>query len=156
MATLVRWDPFREVAALHNELSRFMNSLEGDGRATQSWVPALDVWETGDSLVYAFDLPGISEEAISVEVEDSMLTVSAERERTHEVSEERYHRFERRHGSFSRTVGLPQGVDEGQIKAAYHDGVLEITVPKPEQARPRKIQIGGGNAATIEGTAEQK
>lgn len=156
MATLVRWDPFREVAALHNELSRFMNSLEGDARATQSWVPALDVWETDDALVYAFDLPGISEEAISVEAEDSMLTVSAERERTQEVSEGRYHRFERRHGSFSRTVGLPQGVDEGQIKAAYQDGVLEIRVPKPEQTKPRKIEISGGTAGTIEGTAEQR
>lgn len=156
MATLVRWDPFREVAALHNELSRFMNSLEGDGRAAQSWVPALDVWETDDALVYAFDLPGVSEDAISVEVEDSMLTVSAERERSREISDERYHRFERRHGSFSRTIGLPQGVDEDQIKAAYSDGVLEVRVPKPEQVKPRKIQIGGGNAATIEGTAEQK
>ena len=156
MATVVRWDPFREVAALHNELSRFMNSLEGNGRTTQSWVPALDVWETEDALVYAFDLPGVPEDGISVEVEDSMLTVSAERERTEEVSEERYHRFERRYGSFSRTVGLPQGIAEEQIKAVCHDGVLEISVPKPAQAKPRKIQVGGGETATIEGTADTK
>ena len=108
MATLVRMDPFREVAALHNELSRFMNTIEGNGRTTQSWVPALDVWETEDALVYSFDLPGITEDKVTVEVEDSMLTISAERERTQEASGERYHRFERRYGTFARTVGLPQ------------------------------------------------
>jgi HSP20 family protein len=154
VATLVRWDPFREVAALHNELSRFMNAIEGNGRTTQSWVPALDVWETDDALVYAFDLPGVEEDKISVEVEDSMLTVSAERERTEEVSGDRFHRFERRHGAFSRSVGLPQGIDEDQIKASYTGGVLEIRVPKPAQVKPRRIAIGGDEEqATIEGSA---
>jgi HSP20 family protein len=152
MATLVRWDPFREVAALHNELSRFMNTLEGNGRTTQSWVSALDVWETDDALVYAFDLPGVDEDKISIEVEDSMLTVTAERERTEQVSDERYRRYERRFGSFSRTVGLPQGVAEDAIKADYRAGVLEVSVPKPEQVKPRRISIG----TTIEGTAEKK
>jgi HSP20 family protein len=157
VATLVRWDPFREVAALHNELSRFMNSVEGNGRETQSWVPALDVWETDDALVYAFDLPGVDEEKISIEVEDTMLSVTAERERTQEVAGDRFHRFERRFGSFSRTIGLPQGVDEEAIKADYRAGVLEITVPKPQQAKPRRVTIGvGGEQGTIEGTAEQQ
>ena len=160
MATLVRWDPFREVAALHNELSRFMNSVEGNGRTTQSWVPTLDVWETEDALVYAFDLPGIDKDKISIEVDDSMLTVSAERAREHEVKDDRFHRFERRYGSFSRTVGLPQGVDEDQIDADYHDGVLEIRVPKPAEVKPKRIAIGSRDAAagpaTTEGSAEQK
>ena len=80
MATLVRWEPFREVAAMQNELSRLMNGLlEGNGKQTQAWVPALDVWETDDELVYAFDLPGIPQDKISVEAEDGALTVSAER-----------------------------------------------------------------------------
>ena len=123
MATLVRWEPFREVAAMQNELSRLMNGLlEGNGKQTQAWVPALDVWETDDELVYAFDLPGIPQDKISVEAEDGALTVSAERERTEQVSQERFHRFERRFGAFSRTVGLPQGVSEDDIKASYADG----------------------------------
>jgi HSP20 family protein len=131
-----------------------MNGLfEGNGRATQTWVPTLDAWETDDAIVYAFDLPGVPQEQISVEVEDGMLTVSAERERSEEISRERYHRFERRFGSFARTVGLPQGVTEGEITAAYKDGVLEISVPKPEQVKPRKIEIAGSGPATIEGTA---
>ena len=158
MTTLVRWDPFREATAVHNELSRLMNGLyEGNGRSTQTWVPTLDAWETEDALVYAFDLPGVPQGKISVEVEDGTLTVSAERARSTDVSEERYHRFERRFGSFARTVGLPQGVTEDSIKASYKDGVLEIHVPKPEQVKPRKIEIGfgaddGGEAKTIEGT----
>ena len=156
MTTLVRWDPFREAAAVHNELSRLMNGLfEGDGRSTQTWVPTLDAWETEDALVYAFDLPGVPQDKISVEVEDGTLTVSAERERSTEVSQDRYHRFERRFGSFARTVGLPQGVTEDAIKATYKEGVLEITVPKPAQVKPTKIEIAGADAPTIEGTATQ-
>jgi HSP20 family protein len=157
MATLVRFDPFREVAALQNEMSRFMNGLhEGNGRTTQSWVPALDVWETETEVVYAFDLPGIPEEKISVEFEDGALTVSAERERTKEVTEDRFYRFERRYGTFSRTIALPQGVSEDGISADYRDGVLELHVAKPEQPKPRRIQVGSGSKTTIEGTSEQR
>jgi HSP20 family protein len=157
VTTLVRWDPFREAAAVHNELSRLMNGLfEGNGRAVQTWVPTLDAWKTDDALVYAFDLPGVPQDKIAVEVEDGTLTVSVQRERSAEVSEERYHRFERRFGSFARTVGLPQGVTEDAIKASYKDGVLEIHVPKPEQVKPRKIEIAtaeaDAEAKTIEGT----
>ena len=85
MATLVRWEPFREIAALQNEMSRFMNGLlEGNGRTNQAWVPALDVWETESEIVYALDLPGIPEDKISVELDDGALTITGERERTQE------------------------------------------------------------------------
>jgi HSP20 family protein len=159
MTTLVRWDPFREAAAVHNELSRLMNGLfEGNGGSTQTWVPTLDAWQTDDELVYAFDLPGVPQDKISIEVEDGTLTVSAEREQSKDVSQESYHRFERRFGSFARTVGLPQGTTEDAIKATYKDGVLEIHVPKPEQVKPKKIEIsvgGDAEAKTIEGTASK-
>ena len=99
MTTLVRWEPFRELASLQSEMSRLLNGLyDGPGRVTQSWVPALDVWETETELVYAFDLPGIPEERISLEVSDDTLTVSAERQRVLEESDDRYRRFERRFG----------------------------------------------------------
>jgi len=158
MATLVRWEPFREIAALQNEMSRFMNGLlEGNGRTTQSWVPTADVWETEKEVVYAFDLPGIPEDEISVELEDGALTIRAEREREIGVEEGRYHRYERRFGSFSRTVGLPQGVTDADVKAEYAQGVLEVHVAKPEQPKPRKIEIGvGSDRKTIEGKAEKK
>ena len=157
MATLVRWEPFREIASLQNEMSRFMNGLlEGDGRTNQAWIPALDVWETESEIVYALDLPGVPEDKISVELDDGALTISAERERTQEESEERFYRFERRYGTFSRTVGLPQGVVESDIHADYNNGVLEVHVHKPEQPKPKRIQLGSGAGATIEGKAEKK
>jgi HSP20 family protein len=155
MTTLVRWDPLREAAAMHTELSRLMNGLvEGSGRQTQAWVPTLNVWETDDAVHYAFDLPGIPKEKIAIEVEDGALTVSASREREQKVEGDRFQRFERRYGSFSRTVGLPQGVSEDEIKATYEHGVLEIRVPKPEQPKPKRIEIAvEGTQPTIEGSA---
>ncbi len=160
MATLVRWAPFSELASLQNELSRFMNGLhEGNGRTTQSWIPTADVWETENEVVYAFDLPGIAEDAISVELADGALTIAAEREREATVEEGRYFRFERRFGSFTRTIGVPQGVTEDSIGATYANGVLEVRIAKPEQPKARKIQIATGSAPgqkTIEGEAERK
>ena len=153
MTTLVRWDPLREAAAMHTELSRLMNGLfEGSTRQTQAWVPTLDVWETEDAVHYAFDLPGIPKDKIAIEVEDGALTVSATRERGQKTGGEGFQRFERRYGSFTRTVGLPQGVSEDEIKATYEHGVLEIRVPKPEQPKPKRIEIAvEGEAPTIEG-----
>jgi HSP20 family protein len=159
MATLVRWEPFREIATLQNEMSRLMNSVIGENgeTSTRTWVPAVDVWEKDDELVYAFDLPGIPEDKISIEYEDGALSVSGERERTQESSHENYYRFERRFGSFARTVGLPQGVTDDSISADYHEGVLEVHVKKPDQPKPRRIEIGTSDKEkTIEGTAKQK
>jgi len=158
MATLVRWEPFRELAAFQSEMSRFMNGLlEGNGRTEQSWIPTADVWEAEDEVVYAFDLPGIPEDKISVELDDGALTISAERARQEKVEDGRYYRFERRFGTFSRTIGLPQGVTDSDVTAHYDHGVLEVHVRKPEQPKPRKIEIGvEAGAKTIEGKATKK
>jgi HSP20 family protein len=161
MATLVRWEPFRELAALQNDMGRLMSTFLGQGQVNgesgvRSWMPAVDVWETEDELVYAFDLPGIPEDKISVEADEGSLTVSGERERTEKTEDDRFYRYERRFGSFSRTVGLPQGVSEDSIRADYRNGVLEVHVTKSEQPKPRRIQIGSGEQATIEGSSKQK
>jgi HSP20 family protein len=156
MARLVRFDPFREVAALQNDMSRLMGAFrEEGGTADRNWIPALDVWETDNEYVYAFDLPGIPEDKINIEFEDGVLTISAERERSDQVQSDRVYRYERRFGSFTRSLGLPQGVKDGDIAATHEDGVLEIHVKKPEEVKPRRIQISVGNshAPTIEGTA---
>ena len=160
MATLVRWEPFRELAALQNDMGRLMGTFLGQGQVNgengqQSWMPVVDVWETEDELVYAFDLPGIPEEKIAVEFDEGALTISGERERTQQTEGDRFYRFERRFGSFSRTVGLPQGVSEDAIRAEYRDGVLEVHVRKPEVPKPRRIQVGSGDKATIEGSAKK-
>jgi HSP20 family protein len=155
MTTLVRFDPYREVTALQGEMGRFLNQLfvTGNGTTTPGvWAPAMDVWETDAEIVYAFDLPGIPKEAVSIEFDNGALTVSAKRERSQEVSADRLYRFERRYGSFSRAIGLPQGVTEEQISARSNNGVLEVHVTKPEVEKPHRIQIGNGKAA-IEGKA---
>jgi HSP20 family protein len=151
MTTLVRFDPYREVTALQGEVGRFVNLLLGAGNGTTTagvWAPAMDVWETDGEVVYAFDLPGIPKETVSIEFENGVLTVSAERERSAEVAADRlYHRFERRSGSFSRAIELPQGVAEDQISARYDNGVLEVHVTKPEAEKPHRIAIGNGKPA---------
>ncbi|HET9323384.1 MAG TPA: Hsp20/alpha crystallin family protein [Gaiellaceae bacterium] len=160
MATVVRWEPFRELAALQNDMGRLMSTFlgqaQGNGESGRSWMPAVDVWETENELVYAFDLPGIAEDDISVEYDEGALTVTGERTRTEQVEGDRFFRYERRFGSFSRTVGLPQGVDENAIRAEYANGVLEIHAPKPETSKPHRIQIGSGEQATIEGSSTKK
>jgi len=148
MATLVRWEPFRELASLQSEMSRMLNGITEDQSrmATSSWAPALDVWETDAELVYAFDLPGVPEDAIQIEVADDTLTITAQRTREDEGVTGRFYRSERRYGSFSRAVGLPQGADETKIAAVYKDGVVEIHVPKPEEQKPRRIPLGSAPA----------
>ena len=136
-------------------MSAFLGQANGETTG-RSWVPAVDVWETEKELVYAFDLPGTPEDKISVEFDDGALTISGERERTDEVRNEGFYRYERRFGSFSRTVGLPQGVTEDDVKADYRDGVLEIKVTKPEAPKPRRIQVGSGSDAAIEGKSTKK
>jgi len=154
---VVRWEPFRELAALQSEMSRWMNQVPGtgtpgNGNATSTWLPAVDVWETDGELVLSFDIPGVEEDRISVELEDNVLTVSGERERAQRTEGDRFYRYERRFGQYARSVTLPQGVDEEKIEADYKAGVLEVRVPKPEEQKPKRIRIGGSEAAAIEGT----
>ena len=150
---VVRFEPFRELTALQNEMGRWMNVLSGGATTgngqTSTWLPAVDVWETDSELVLSFDLPGIPEDKITIELDDNVLTVSGERQRTHEHSSERFYRFERRYGTFSRSVTLPTGVNDTDISADYKDGVLEVRVPKPEEQKPKRIQVGKQGA--IEG-----
>ena len=112
MATLVRFDPFRELAGLQDEMSRLMGGVFGERSGesgSRGWIPALDVWETGEEIVYAVDLPGIPEEKISVEFEDGVVTISAERQREQTTTHDGFHRFERRFGIFERSISLPAG-----------------------------------------------
>jgi HSP20 family protein len=142
MASRARWDPLREIAQLQNELSRLVGSAgerEGGGREL---IPPADVWETEQEVVYGFDLPGIPEAAITIELENDTLTIAAERERPAGVGEERFHRRERRYGTYSRTIAVPQGTSEEDVSAHSEHGTLEIRIRKQEEPKPRKIQIG--------------
>ena len=155
---VVRWSPWGQVATLQSDMARLMNQFFGPtsptGNGTETdWLPPVDISETDDALLLHFDLPGISQQDINVELNDNVLTVSGQRERKHEVSKDSYYRFERRFGAFSRSVTLPTGVSEEDIAATYENGVLEVRVPKPEEQKPRRISIGvGGGQKTIEGS----
>jgi len=158
---VVRWETFRELAALQSEMSRFTNQLWGGGwqpatpgNGGSTWLPALDVWETDGEIVIALDLPGIEEEKVEVEVEEGVLTISGAREREVKQEGEHFHRFERRFGTFARSVTLPQGIDESKIEARFADGVLEVHVPKPEERKPKRIQIGTTGAIEGESTRQ--
>jgi len=156
---VVRFEPLRELAALQNEMSRFLNQGfggQGSGDGGRTWLPPLDVWETENEIVISVDLPGVSGDQASIEVEDGVLTISGTREREAEVQDEGYFRFERRVGSFSRSVTLPQGVSDADITADFKDGVLAVRIPKPEERKPKRIPIGAQGKQTVEGEGKRK
>ena len=155
--TIVRWEPLRELGTLQSEMNRLFNTVfdspGGNGGTLRRWMPAMDLLETGDHFVLRADLPGMSEEDVNIELEDSTLTISGERKSEHESSEEGYYRVERASGSFQRSLTLPKGVDPEAVTASFDRGVLEVRIPKPEQRKPRRIEIGANGSKTIEGSA---
>ncbi len=157
---LIRWEPVREIQTMQNEMNRLFNTFfdspspsNGGQSAARRWIPAMDVVETDDHFVLRADLPGMSETDVNLELEDNVLTISGERKAEHEQGGEGYYRVERAWGAFSRSLTLPEGVDADAIQASFNNGVLEVRIPKPEQQKPRKVQISlGGAAKTIEGS----
>jgi HSP20 family protein len=150
---LVRWDPFRDLTALQTEVNRLFSRASGDVTDRQSWTPAVDVVETDDAIVLKAELAGMDPADINIEVQDNVLTVSGERRFQEEVKEDKYYRIERRYGSFSRSLALPPTADENKVEAKYDNGLLEITVPKAEIAKPKKITVavgGGQEPKTVE------
>jgi HSP20 family protein len=146
--TIVRWEPLRELNSLQSEMNRLFNTVfdapqtGGGGSMLRRWVPAMDLVEAGDHFVLRADLPGMSEDDVSIEFEDGTLTLSGERKAEHEETKEGFHRVERSFGTFSRSLTLPKGVDADAVTASFDRGVLEVRIPKPEQKKPRRIEIG--------------
>jgi HSP20 family protein len=154
--TIVRWEPLREFSTLQNEMNRLFNTVfdapagaGNGGSAMRRWMPPMDLLETDDHFVLRADLPGMSEEDVSIELEDTTLTVSGRRKAEHEERSEGAYRVERAFGSFSRSLTLPQGVDPEAVTASFDKGVLEVRVPKPEQRKPKRIAIGGAEREEI-------
>jgi len=144
--TLARWDPFRDLVRIEEELGRLFGRtfdwtepLRPSARG--SWMPAMDVYETDDKIVAKVELPGIEPGDVEVSVEDSTLTISGKREFSSEVKEENYHRVERRYGAFSRAITLPQTADTEKVEASFDKGVLTVEVAKTERAKPKRIRV---------------
>jgi HSP20 family protein len=155
---LVRWDAGREVDSLQSEMNRVFDAFFGTGGAgngngrVRRWVPAMDLVEQGDHLVLRADLPGMTEDDIEIEVKDGVLTLSGERRDANEEKADGYYRVERTFGQFSRTLTLPDGIDPDRITAGFDRGVLEVRVPKPEERKAHRIEIGTG---AVDGTASE-
>ncbi|MDO8214074.1 Hsp20/alpha crystallin family protein [Conexibacter sp. CPCC 206217] len=157
---LVRWEPIREINSIQNEVNRlfdsFFDTQTAAGQAgARRWIPPMDLLETEDHFVLRADLPGVSPEDVKIELEDRVLTVAGERKGAIESERAGFHRVERAHGAFSRSLTLPEGVDADGVEARFDRGVLEVRVPKPEERKPRRISIdvGTGGPAEIEGRA---
>jgi HSP20 family protein len=148
--TVVRWEPLREFSTLQNEMNRLFNTVfdapapGSNGSHLRRWMPPMDLVESGDHFVLRADLPGVGEEDVNVELEDTTLTISGERKAEHESRDEGYYRVERAFGAFSRSLQLPKGIDPEGVIASFDRGVLEVRIPKPEERKPRRITIGDG------------
>jgi len=129
--TLVRWDPVREISSLSH---RF-------GRGFSAWSPSVDVFERGEDLVVHAELPGLKSDEIDIRVENGNLVLHGERKRESEVEDDKVYRLERVYGTFTRSFTLPTTVDTARINATYTDGVLEIVLPKAEEAKSRKVEV---------------
>ncbi len=159
MTFLMKPDPFSA------EVNRLFNTLlaPGEGRA-QRWSPAMDLVEAEDHYVLRADLPGMDEKDVAIEIHDNVLTISGERHDEQEQTRQGWHRVERTFGRFSRSLTLPEGIDPEAVMANFDKGVLSITVPKPEERKPRRVQISVGGAkggadgsqAAVEGTATER
>jgi HSP20 family protein len=156
--TIVRWEPLRELSSLQSEMNRLFNTVfdaptgGGNGGSTlRRWMPAMDLVESKEHFVLRADLPGLTEDDVKIELEDGTLTISGERKAEHESNEEGFYRVERAFGQFSRSLTLPKGVDPEAVSAHFDRGVLEVRIPKPEERKPRRIEIGAGGQKTIEG-----
>ena len=147
MTLLMKPEPFS------SDFHRLFNTLFEDQR-TQRWVPAMDLVEADDHFLLKADLPGLSEEDVSIEIRDNALTIAGERKSEYEKRERGWYRVERATGRFSRALSLPEGVDPDAVTAEFDKGVLEVRIPKPEERKPRRIAIGanGNGHKTIEGS----
>jgi HSP20 family protein len=147
---LIRWDPFREMSSLQERMNRLMSDFRtrspfGEEEMAQgAWIPAVDIYETKESIVLNVELPGVTKEDIALEVKDSTLTIKGEKKLEKNVKEENFHRLERSYGSFTRAFTLPSTVQQDKVKAKFRDGILEIMLPKAEEAKPKQIKVDVG------------
>ena len=155
---LTRWEPFGgirrrgdlfgDLTRMQDDMNRFFDDFFGEhprDMAGGAWLPAVDVSETENEFVVRAELPGMSHEDIDINVQDNILTLKGEKKQEKKEEGESFHRLERSYGSFTRSFTLPSGVKAEDIKAAFKDGVLEVSMPKAEEAKPKKIAITAGS-----------
>ena len=147
---IVRFEPFRDLLGLQDRMSRLFDesyratqrsASEGQQETAPSWAPAVDIYEQGTDIVLKAELPGVDPKDVDIRLENNVLSLRGQRQLENEVKRESYHRVERSYGTFSRSFTLPTVVDQAAIKAEFKDGLLQVTLPKREEAKPKQIQI---------------
>jgi HSP20 family protein len=167
MTSTTRWDPFQDLRSAQDEMAQMspmlahalgLHTQPGSATAT-AWAPALDISERKDAYLVTVELPGLKPEDLDITMEDGLLTIQGERQFIQESSEQQFHRVERRYGAFRRSITLPAHVTAEGIQASFEDGVLQVLVPKAEEAKPKRIQVRPGRteapAASSEGASSQ-
>ena len=167
MAIMTRWDPFQDLRGAQDEMAQMdpmspmlahalgLHAQQGSDRtATTAWAPALDISERKDAYLVTVELPGVEADDLQITLEDGLLTIQGERQFTQESSEQQFHRIERRYGAFRRSITLPAQVMAEQIEAMVDNGVLQILVPKMEEAKPKRIQVRPGRAEILAASSE--
>ena len=146
---LIRWDPFRDLLSLQDRMNRLFeesmtrNKVFEEALTTGVWSPVVDIYDTDTSVILKAEPPGMTKDDIMIEINENNLILKGERKFQKDIKEENYHRIERSYGSFSRSFTLPDTVDRERVSASFKDGILEITIPKIEGARPKQIEIEG-------------
>ena len=141
-------DPWKDFGSLQERINRMFDDTirtlyptDGEELEKGTWAPAVDIYETNDSFVVSADLPGLNKDEIQIDLKDNTLTLKGEKKFEEKVSKDNYIRVERAYGSFVRSFTLPQNVDPEKIKAKYKEGILEMTIPKKEEAKPKQIKV---------------
>lgn len=143
---VVKWDPFRDLISIQDRMNKLFEQTISRSRADEgitatTWTPSVDIYETPETIVMKAELPGLGREDIDIQIRDNTLTLRGERRFAKDVHEENYLRIERAYGSFQRSFTLPTTIQQDKIRAVFKDGVLELTLPKAEGSKPKKIAI---------------
>ena len=159
--SIVRYDPFRDVRTLQEEVNRLFSTNLTRGFGEESigrgaWNPSVDIYENKDHIVLEAELPGMKREDFELSVENNVITLRGERQFEKNEDSDNYHRVERSYGSFTRSFTLPQTVSAEGATAEYKNGVLRVTLPKREEAKARRIEISGEGAGSTVKTIEAK
>ena len=146
MAMLTRWEPMRDFVALSRAMNRIFDDetftpLYRETQDLSTWAPAVDVYEDTESVRLTAELPGLEHKDVDVRIENGVLTLAGERKLEDEEKKDNYYRIERRYGAFTRSFTLPTTVDADKVKAEFKNGLLKITLPKREEAKPKQIRV---------------
>ena len=141
MAMMTRWEPYRDLARLQDEMNRLFDDRFHDAGESVGWTPPCDVYEDEDGVTLRFELAGVDPKDVDIRFENGVLTIKGERKLEKEDTKENYHRVELSYGAFNRSFSLPPTVDADKIAAESKSGVLVVHLPKKAEAKPKSIQV---------------